>query len=214
MQEAPDTTKTVLPDGVFFLRGWLGILVLVPLGFAVVFSGIHAPADSISCYLCSAAGAAVILTGTIWRSWAMLYVGGRKTKELVRVGTYSMSRHPLYFGTLLVGIGAGIMLQSITWTARYLGLFPLIYLPVIGVEERALRMTHPATFQEFVFAVPRRILPRFSSFDPGGRFREVHMKAQWNQAKRGLVTLAAIPAIELLQLLRSDGVLPVWWNLP
>jgi len=210
---SPSAAKTVLPGGIFFLRGWLGILLLTPLGFAVALSGIPSHVGAFSCLACSVVGALIIVTGVVWRTWAMLYVGGRKTKSLVQTGPYSLSRHPLYFGTFIIGIGAGVMLQSITWTLAFIVLFPIIYMPVIAEEERALRTNHPQAFDGFKARVPNRILPRFRDFKPGDKYLDVHLKAQWNQAKRGLFTLAAIPAIELIQTMRSTGIIPAWWDL-
>jgi len=186
---------------------------MAPLGIAVAFSGLPSHTGAFGCLACSTGGALIIIAGVVWRTWAMLYVGGRKTKSLVQVGPYSLSRHPLYFGTFLVGVGAGVMLQSFTWTAAFIALFPLIYMPVIAEEERALRANHPTPFDEFKSRVPNRILPRWSDYRSGGKYVEVHMKAQWNQAKRGLLTLAAIPAIELIQTMRSTGMIPAWWYL-
>jgi protein-S-isoprenylcysteine O-methyltransferase Ste14 len=207
------TPKTVLPGGIFFLRGWLGVLTLTPLGVAVALSEIPCQAGTFGCLFWSVFGASIIVAGLVWRTWAMLYVGGRKTVSLVQTGPYSLSRHPLYFGTFLVGIGAGVMLQSITWTAAFLVLFPLIYMPVIAEEERALRLNHEQPFDAFVSHVPNRILPRWRDFQAGEKYGDVHMKAQWNQAKRALLTLAAIPAIELIQTMRTAGTIPAWWHL-
>lgn len=210
--EAP-SNKTVLPGGIFFLRGWLGVIVFLPLGILVACSEPKALVGSYGGFAFSALGGAVLLGGIVYRTWAQLYVGGRKTTSLVCTGPYSLSRHPLYFGTFLVGIGAGIMLQSLTWLVLYLALFPMIYLPVIAEEERALRANHPDAHKDFVGRIPNRILPRLRDFNAGEKYGEVHMKAQWNQGKRGLLTLAAIPALEFVQILRSSGVLPTWLNL-
>ncbi|MGB0952914.1 MAG: methyltransferase family protein [Planctomycetota bacterium] len=164
--------------------------------------------------LWSSLGALLILTGVLWRTWAMLYVGGRKSRTLVQTGPYSLSRHPLYFGTFLVGLGAGVMLQSITFVAAFLLLFPIIYLPVIQEEERVLHWNHPLDFEGYRMRVPHRFLPSLRSVEMGEPTLRVHVKAQWNQAKRGLLTLAAIPMLQLLLTLRSQGNLPVWFSLP
>lgn len=202
------------PGGIFLLRGWLGILTLTPLGFATALSVL--PFSSFGLYgiLWSTVGALLILTGVLWRTWAMFYVGGRKSRTLVQTGPYSLSRHPLYFGTFLVGLGAGVMLQSLTFVAAFLVVFPIIYLPVIQEEERVLHWNHPNQFERFRLHVRHRFLPSLRRVEMGDPTLRVHVKAQWNQAKRGLLTLAAIPLLQLLQTLRSQGSLPVWFSLP
>ena len=203
-----------LPGGIFHWRGRLGVVGLAPILILVAFSPIHSPLGEIPFFLCSAMGAVLIVLGVGWRSWAMLYVGGRKSRELVQSGPYSLCRHPLYFGTLLVGLGAGVMLQSLTFFLVMLLGFPLLYLPVIKEEERVLEQNHRREFSNFQERVPRRILPRWRTFSVGGNYHEVHIRAQWNQTKRSVWTLAAIPILEFIQTLRSNGMLPEFVNLP
>lgn len=205
---------SALPGGIFHWRGKLGIVGLAPLLLLTVTSPIHAHLGEYAYLLCSAIGALLIVIGVGWRSWAMLFVGGRKSRELVQEGPYSLSRHPLYFGSFLVALGAGVMLQSLTFSLVILLGFPWLYLPVIAEEERILQQNHGQSFRDFCERVPQRLFPRWHTFAAGGRYQQVHLRAQWNQAKRGLVTLAAIPMLELLQTMRSNGVLPEWLTLP
>jgi len=203
-----------LPGGIFHWRGRLGAVGLAPLLFLVVSSPIPSRLGKIPFFLCSAFGALMIVLGVGWRSWAMLYIGGRKSRELVQSGPYSMCRHPLYFGTLLVGLGAGIMLQSLTFCLVILGGFPLLYLPVMKEEERVLESNHRREFAFYQERVPRKLFPRWRTFSVGGRYQHVHLRAQWNQTKRSLWTLAAIPVLEFLQTMRSNGLLPELIHLP
>src|SRR5690606_27834472 len=46
-------------------------------------------------------GGAAILLAILGRTWCTLYIGGRKSAEIVRGGPYSVTRNPLYvFSTI------------------------------------------------------------------------------------------------------------------
>lgn len=48
------------------------------------------------------------------RFWATLYIGGRKEKELVTTGPYSLCRNPLYRGSLCAALSMALFLNSFT----------------------------------------------------------------------------------------------------
>ncbi|KAA3605526.1 MAG: isoprenylcysteine carboxylmethyltransferase family protein [Planctomycetota bacterium] len=214
MTTSHDLHSATKPTGIFLFRGWLGIWTLAPLTLLVLFSPLHFVHGSWPAYLTHCAGFGLILAGVGWRSWAMLFVGGRKTRKLICNGPYALSRHPLYFGTFLVGLGSGIFLQSLTWIAGFLCLFPIIYLPVIAEEERALSATHGMGWIRFKESVPNPLFPRWARPSQSGPRLEIHLRAQWNQAKRSICTLAVIPILHGIQILRSDSFLPSLWYLP
>lgn len=52
-------------------------------------------------------GFACIAAGVLGRTWCSLYIGGRKTREVVDLGPYSISRNPLYVFTYVAMFGVG-----------------------------------------------------------------------------------------------------------
>lgn len=52
-------------------------------------------------------GLALMLVGIGGRLWSVLYIGGRKTVEIVSTGPYSVTRNPLYFFLSIAAAGAG-----------------------------------------------------------------------------------------------------------
>lgn len=46
-------------------------------------------------------GISLVIFAVLGRFWSILYIGGRKNKEVMQDGPYSMCRHPLYqFSTM------------------------------------------------------------------------------------------------------------------
>ena len=49
-------------------------------------------------------GMMLIIIAILGRSWCTLYIGGRKVRQLVTVGPYSLTRNPLYLFLSLIHI--------------------------------------------------------------------------------------------------------------
>lgn len=211
---SPPTPAAQEPRGIFHLRGWLGILLLGPVAIAAALSAPHFAEGSWRDFLTEVGGGSLIVLAVIWRSYATFFIGGRKSRSLVREGPYALCRHPLYSGTFVVGLGAAVMLQSLVFLLAFAVITPLLYHFVVNEEERILAANHGAEFDAFVRAVPRRFLPSsWPRFDSRAVL-QVDMRAQTSQLRRSLTTLAVIPLVELVQHLRWDGILPALFALP
>ena len=105
----------------------------------------------------------MFLIGGAIRWWSTLYIGGRKTADLISEGPYSLCRNPLYLGTFLMVVSVAIFMQSLTFSAGLI-LASWIYLSTtIPVEERRLRERFGSKFDTYCEEVPR-LFPRFSGF--------------------------------------------------
>ena len=143
----------------FRWRGAMGVVVLAPPAAISLFSRpLIAPASWLLVVVESAAWVA-FLAGAAFRFWATLYVGGRKERELVTDGPYSLCRHPLYLGSLLIGVSAGLFLESPLFLAALLVVGNFYLQGTVRVEEAALRARHTDRFDAYVSRVPR-LLPR------------------------------------------------------
>ena len=89
--------------------------------------------------------------GLLLRAWATGHL--EKNIRLAESGPYAYVRNPLYLGTALVA--AGLVIASRRWLLAVLfaGVFMLIYLPVIELEEQHLRNLFP-DFDEYARRVP------------------------------------------------------------
>lgn len=123
--------------------------IRVPLGFlfAAVFVIFAHPS-----VVTIAAGAAIAAVGALIRGWASGHI--RKSKELAVTGPYAYTRNPLYFGSLLLGVGFTIA-AGVWWLALLLAaVFAGIYFPVMRVEEEDLKTAFGAEFEAYRQNVP------------------------------------------------------------
>ncbi len=162
--------------------------IRVPLGFAfaVLYFWLARPT-----WRFLAIGAVFIVPGLLIRALASGHV--RKNETLATSGPYAYTRNPLYFGSLLIGVGFAIAARS-WWIGGVLVLmFFAIYVPVIRSEEAYLREKF-AEFDGYANRVPR-MFPRLrpaSSNASGGFSMELYLKhREWN-ALLGAMGVAAV----------------------
>ena len=157
-------------------------------------------------------GVLMIFLGIVGRLWSTLYIGGRKSSEVVSGGPYSMTRNPLYVFSTLAAAGVGAQMGSILATIGFGLLCALAFHVVILREEKYLKETLGAPYEAYMARVPR-FIPNLSLYDEGdtGSFRP---KLLLNTLLDGLVFLAAMPFFESIDTMQMSGVLPVLFRLP
>ena len=100
-------------------------------------------------------GLLAIIACIAGRSWSILYIGGRKTNQLVSLGPYSVSRNPLYVFSFLGAFGIGLQSGSLTIGLVCLAIAAVIFVPVVQREEEVLARTFGAEFDAYRSRVPR-----------------------------------------------------------
>jgi protein-S-isoprenylcysteine O-methyltransferase Ste14 len=176
----------------------IAALALLPV---LVFTTGWAPRGSWYREVVEAGGLLLIVLGILGRAWSTLYIGGRKTRELVTAGPYSVTRNPLYLFAFIAVAGLGAQTGSLVLAAIFAFGAYLIFVPVVRHEERALREVFGAEFDAYRARVPR-FLPRLSQWrdipilqiDPR-RFRQTVMD--------GLVLLGLVPLMDGAGWLRA-----------
>lgn len=145
-------------------RAWLSLMVIAPVGILTIFS---APAlqlaDSLEIIL-PTLGWGLFCSGALLRWWATLYIGGRKDRShLVAEGPYSIVRHPLYLGTVLIGMSTAFFLESTIFAAA-LAFTALFYLSITLPREEAILVSfYGESYEAYMHRVPR-LWPRWSVF--------------------------------------------------
>jgi len=189
----------------FRWRGGVGVLLLVPVSIASVFS---APLVSQSSWIHLALQSlawCAFLAGAGLRFWSTLYIGGRKERALVTDGPYSLCRHPLYLGSLLIGVSAGLFLESPVFELA-LAVAALTYVSTtIPIEEGVLRSRHESEYAAFSARTPR-LWPSWRHFHSPARLPvDVHaLELEFSRALRWVwIPIAG----EVLTALRYQP----WW---
>lgn len=103
-------------------------------------------------WLSVAIGAAVGIIGLAIRGWAAGHI--RKEKVLAVTGPYRYTRNPLYFGSLILGLGL-VGCARTWWSAGIFVLyFVIFYIPVMAEERYRLRLMFPEAYREYERRVP------------------------------------------------------------
>lgn len=107
-----------------------------------------------------AVGTGLIVAGQAVRAWGAGYL--EKNMSLARGGPYRLIRHPLYAGSLLMGLGLALGVEhAVWWTLLYLLLFIGFFLPAIHVEELRMQSIFGAEYQDFMVDAPA-LVPRLA----------------------------------------------------
>jgi protein-S-isoprenylcysteine O-methyltransferase Ste14 len=171
--------------GTFFVR-WR-VRLGYPLAILVLFFARPTPISIL-------AGALIGTIGLWLRARAAGYL--HKQEVLTVTGPYAFTRNPLYLGSAILTLGAGIAAHSWISASILCVYFALVYSIVMRREERELRARHGAAFDEYVRAVPL-FLPRLTAVKLIGgsagafSFEQYKKNHEW-QAAVGYLLLLAI----------------------
>jgi protein-S-isoprenylcysteine O-methyltransferase Ste14 len=97
-------------------------------------------------------GALVGAIGLSLRAYAAGYL--HKKEQLTVAGPYAFTRNPLYVGSSILALGAGLATRSAFSAAILLAYFAIVYSIVMRREEGELRHFHGAAFDAYAQAVP------------------------------------------------------------
>lgn len=153
-----------------------------------------------------------IMICVIGRAWCSLYIGGRKTREIVSTGPYLVSRNPLYVFTFIGAFGVGAQTGSLTVGAIFSLAAWIVFRLVVAREEQFLGSAFGKTYQDYRARVPRfwPDLRRWS--DPA----ELNISPRFfmRTVLDGAVFLLALPVFEGLEHLQQIGWLDTLYRLP
>ena len=92
-------------------------------------------------------GAGVAIAGELVRIWAAGHL--EKGREVTRSGPYGFTRHPLYLGSTLIGIGLAIASASIWVAALVLAYLAVTLTAAIRTEEAHLTEKFGAAYPDY-----------------------------------------------------------------
>ena len=148
-------------------------------------------------------GAAIGSIGLWVRAYAAGYL--HKQKVLTVTGPYAHTRNPLYLGSAILALGAGIAMRSWVSLTVLVLYFTIFYAVVMRREERELLARHGVAFEDYARAVPLffpRLTPATSAEDPSATFSFAQYKKnhEWQAALGFLLLLGALLVIWRLRL--------------
>ncbi|RWN17077.1 MAG: isoprenylcysteine carboxylmethyltransferase family protein [Mesorhizobium sp.] len=171
----------------------------------LIFGG--SPHDELTHERIEAHGIALILIGIGGRLWSILYIGGRKSAEVVTTGPYSVMRNPLYFFSTVAAVGIGTQTGSAIVAVASAVLCAAAFHIVTLREERHLTTVLGAPYKDYVARVPR--------FFPNPRLYRDEAEVTFtprifnHTLRDSLMFLVSIPFFELIESGQESGVIPV-----
>jgi protein-S-isoprenylcysteine O-methyltransferase Ste14 len=183
----------------------IAILVIALLFVRSSFSGrTHEYVESI--------GLSFIVAAILGRMWCTMYIGGRKSSEIVRSGPYSVTRNPLYVFSSIGAIGVGAQTGSVIIALSFGILCYIAFHIVIDTEEKFLERNFGEPYRAYCRDVPR-FFPNFSIYSDDTMVT-VKPDRLYRTFLDGLVFFVAYPFFEFIEYLQDVGVLTVLWHVP
>jgi protein-S-isoprenylcysteine O-methyltransferase Ste14 len=181
--------------GNFFVR-WR-VRVGYPLAIAVLAFSRPTPRSILL-------GALVGVAGLCLRAYAAGYL--HKQEVLTATGPYAYTRNPLYLGSAILALGAGIAARSWISAIILIIYFAVFYSAVMRREAKELHLRHGASFEEYARTVPL-FLPRLTAAkltgDSAGSFSfaQYRKNHEWQAAVGFLFLLVVLLLLWLLRRL-------------
>jgi protein-S-isoprenylcysteine O-methyltransferase Ste14 len=189
-------------------RAWISLLLLGPAFILVAFSRLPWELNSWAEYGMTTFGWVLFLTGGVFRFWASLYIGSRKASAVIQEGPYSICRHPLYFGSFLLALSAGFIMQSVVLIGAIL-LVSLVYFGItLPREEAALIGVFGQGYRDYQSKVAQ-LIPNPSTFRTSDVI-EVHLAGMQAEVKRAMRWVLIPGGCYLLLHLRAQAWWPTW----
>jgi protein-S-isoprenylcysteine O-methyltransferase Ste14 len=152
-------------------------------------------------------GLALIGVAILGRVWSTLYIGGRKSSEIVSSGPYSITRNPLYLFSILGAAGIGAQAGSIVTTLLTASAAIVVFYITIKREEEFLSATFGAVYDTYLKSVPR-LWPNFSLYKEGNNL-VVQPTRLYSTLRDASLFFVAFPIFEVIEWFQEAGLLPV-----
>jgi protein-S-isoprenylcysteine O-methyltransferase Ste14 len=139
-----------------------------------------------------AIGGAIAAVGEVFRIWAAGHL--EKGREVTRSGPYRLTRHPLYMGSALIGVGVAI--ASARWGVGAIVAIYMIATIVSAIrhEEANMRAAFGEHYDAYLSSSARLAQPATTG---GGKFSaERAVRNKEYRAVAGLLVVAAIFALK------------------
>lgn len=133
-----------------------------------------------------AIGGAIALAGESFRIWAAGHL--EKGREVTRSGPYRLTRHPLYMGSTVIGLGVAVASTRLSASALAAAYLASTFVAAMRTEEAGMRESFGDQYDAYLESRSMRVDRPFS-LDRAMRNKEY-------RAVAGLIFVAAILAVK------------------
>jgi protein-S-isoprenylcysteine O-methyltransferase Ste14 len=192
---------------IYLTRIFFGLLIVLLL----ISGGRFETESPIFCAVLFLGGCVLAGIASLGRLWCSLYIAGHKTKDLVVTGPYSICRNPLYFFSMLGGIGVGLATETVTIPIIIAVTFMLYYPYVIRFEEEKLRTVHSEQYEGYFKTTPQ-FWPRWSLLTEPEDYI-VNPKLFKRHMFSALWFIWLIGILEVIEALREAGIMKTYFSI-
>jgi protein-S-isoprenylcysteine O-methyltransferase Ste14 len=188
-QAQSDNTPAPVSRPPFLVRRRTVFTWIVPLLLLLAVALLHPPRN----VTVWGVGVVFVLLGEVVRFWAAGYIS--KDAVVATGGPYAFVRNPLYFGSLLLSIGYGLV-SGFGWAGVIVlvALYLLFHLAAILYEEQFLKAKFGQPYLDYLARVPRLIPSPWPRTTGTGGF-------SWAQALKNREQVSALFALIFVLLL-------------
>jgi len=176
-----------------------GFLIFLSLMFSILLSKFLFPKwkRKILDEFLDAIGIVIVLSGFLLRISARGYKSEKSCegKNLITDGPYGLMRHPMYFGTFLIGLGIIALLFNWWLLPLFLLIFLLIYVPQVHREEEKLSRQFGSSYKVYSQKTPKYFPKIISLFKLD--FRD-YLPFRWQYLKKEIISLIAVISLIIL----------------
>ncbi len=151
-------------------------------------------------------GSLLIAVCALGRIWCTAYIGGKKNRELVDIGPYSVVRNPLYVFNTIGVIGIGLLTGMFVVCLAVAAIFVVYNGWVIRREEDKLAAAFGPDYEGYLARVPRWLPDPSLWRQPG--VLHVNANLLMISIRDASLFFLALPALELLKQLHETGIIP------
>jgi protein-S-isoprenylcysteine O-methyltransferase Ste14 len=185
-----------------------GILIIL----LVIFTAPSFKQDGWIDILLETSGLFLLSVCSVGRLWALLYISGKKSQEVVADGPYSIVRHPLYFFSFIGAIGIGLASKNILvlgiLVISYLSYYPLTILS----EENVLTDKFGQAYLDYAKRTPR-FLPKLSLYKSPS-FVSVNADMFLKNITIGMWFIWVYIFFDIIEILQESSIIPVLLRVP
>lgn len=185
------------------------VFVMLPV---VIFSLGMLADDGVAHEIMEWTGHILVILCVLGRAYCSAYIGGRKNDKVICEGPFSVVRNPLYVFSFIGIVGIGLQSGMATLVLVLVLGFVLYYPKVVAREEAFLLHKFGDTYRDYMLGTPRW-LPRWKNWaEP--EFISTQPRMLRETLRDASIFFVAFPIFELLDRLREEGIIPVYFLLP
>jgi len=138
-----------------------------------------------------------LFAGILGRIFASFTIASHKNDKIVKTELYSVTRHPLYFFSLLIGIGIGLFTGRPELLLLAIIIFLVCFYPMIINEEKYLIEKFGKEYKEYQKKVPR-FFPDFSKWQSSEEIT-INLKLVTKTLLDASLSILIFPAIKIIE---------------